>query len=266
MENANNIAKNLQVYLLENILNNIPKNAKLEKKKINGTIIYESPEVKAEKYNISRCFYFDKYDEIVNDFSRILETKLGHCNLSAFYKNMETAKIKDKIEDLADLIIFKFRRINGGYDSYENKILLCKLEQFKNTLRHELLHLASTKKKGSINFCGFWVKNLKVIGFYLNEGYTEYLNCKYFSSGLPEVYIKEVEIARRIERIVGSTKMEQLYFDANLLGLIEYLAEYSSKEEVINLIKKIDFHRELSQKKWNKWNNRGKVDLKLTYQ
>jgi len=66
MEKINKVAKHLQCIFLEKILNNIPENIKLEKKEINGTIIYKSPEIIAEQYNISRCLYFDKYNEIVN--------------------------------------------------------------------------------------------------------------------------------------------------------------------------------------------------------
>ena len=92
---------------------------------------------------------------------------------------------------------------------------------------HELLHLASRKRVGKIILSGFrQVTNQTIMGRYLNEGYTEYLNQKYFSKKDRTVYAEAVTFAQGIERIVGRKKMEKLYFDANLLGLIDHLGKY----------------------------------------
>lgn len=249
MENINSLAKYLQATILEKILNNIPENAKLEKKEISGTIIYKSPEVECEKYNISRCLYFDKYNEIIIKFTKMLEYNFPHCNLSSFYKNMETAEITVEINNLIRKL-YKLLGYKGLYFQKNNKILLMRhksMKEYEDTLSHELLHLASFKKVGKIYFGGFsqYSKNKKYrIGRYLNEGYTEYLNQKYFTKEKTTSYSEVKDFAQCIERIIGTKKMEKLYFDSNLNGLIEELEKYSSKENIINLIKKIDFYYE----------------------
>lgn len=249
MEKINKVAKHLQCIFLEKILNNIPENIKLEKKEINGTIIYKSPEIIAEQYNISRCLYFDKYNEIVIEFAKKLEDNFSHCNLSSFYNNMETAEIKDKIKDFKTLLQkLKYKNANALYDTEKNRIQLISLDIFSSTLSHELLHLSSRKKIGEIILSGFEqkdVRNNTTIGYYLNEGYTEYLNQKYFSKKDRNVYKYAQLFAQGIEMIVGAKKMEALYFDANLLGLIDELGKYCSKEEAIILVKKIDCFYEL---------------------
>lgn len=248
MEKINKVAKHLQCLFFKKILNNISENIKLEKKEINGTIIYKSPEVIAEQYNISRCLYFDKYNEIVIEFTKKLEDNFSHCNLSSFYKNMETAEIKDKIEDFETLLQkFKYKNANALYDTNKNRIQLISLHNLSCTLSHELLHLSSRKKRNEIILSGFEqkdVRNNTTIGYYLNEGYTEYLNQKYFSKKDRNVYKYAQLFAQGIEMIVGSKKMEVLYFDANLLDLIDELGKYCPKEEAILLIKKIDYFYE----------------------
>lgn len=248
MDIINNIVNYLQYLSLEKILNNIPKKSKLNKTKINGTVIYKSPEVAAEKYNISRCLYFDRYNEVVIEFTKKLESNFSHCNLSSFYKNIETAEIKDKVEDLYTLK-FKLenRETKAFYNLSENKIQLITLESYIYNLYHELLHLSSRKKRGKLLCEGFFQFDLfycSEIGRYLNEGYTEYLNQKYFSKKETSIYNYAKLFAEGIEMIVGSKKMEALYFDANLLGLIECLGKYCKKEEAVDLIKKIDFFYE----------------------
>lgn len=245
MENINNLAKYLQATLIQKILNNVPENAILEKREINGTIIYKSPEVTAEKYNISRCLYFGKYNDLVIRFSKILEDKFPHCNLSSFYNNISTTDIKDKVDDLLSVIYTLINKdITGFYNSENNVIQLIRLtsvEKYSRILMHELLHLASRKKVGKIILSGFrQVTNQTKMGRYLNEGYTEYLNQKYFSKKDRTAYAEAVTFAQGIERIVGRKKMEKLYFDADLLGLTNELGKYCPTEEIVNLINKID--------------------------
>ena len=107
MDKISKFSKKLQNLILQKILDNIPKNLKLEQKEINGTIIYKSPDVEAEKYNISRCLFFDRYNDVIIEFTKKLEENFSHCNLSSFYHNMETLEIKDKVEDLITISIKK---------------------------------------------------------------------------------------------------------------------------------------------------------------
>lgn len=244
MENINNVAKYLQVTILEKILNNIPRKAKLEKIKIKGTIIYKTPEVAAEKYNISRCLYFDKYNEMVIKFSKKLEDKCSHCNLSSFYDNMKTLEVYDKTNNSVSLML-KLSKSLGGYSIIKNKIFLMNLksyDEYETVLNHELLHLSGRKKTGNIYFHGFAqldTETNKSYGTGLNEGYTELLNQRYFSKNDTQSYKRERECCEEIEKIVGQKKMEQLYFESDLYGLIEELSKYCTKEEAVNLIQKL---------------------------
>lgn len=258
MEDLNKLAKYLQGTIIEKIINNIPRKAKLEKRKISGTTIYKSPEVAAEKYNISRCLYFDKYNEMVIKFSEKLDYNFPHCNLSSFYNNMKNVEVFDRIKNWESLMI-KLRKSFGGYDTVENKIYLMNLksyERFEKTLNHELLHLSTRKKIGNIILNGFSQLDKSsdnTFGNGLNEGYTEYLNQKYFSKIDTESYAKQRIYSQKIEKVVGSKKMEQLYFDSNLYGLIEELEKYCTKEEAVNLISKIDsYYLTTSKKRYQK--------------
>lgn len=251
MKSINNLAKKLQNIIFQNILDNIPKNLKLKKKKINGTIIYKSPEVEAEKYNISRCLFFDKHNDVIIEFTKKLEENFSHCNLSSFYHNMETLEIKDKAEELKTLIKkILIQNMNGFYNIEENKIQLLKIKSkkhYKNMLMHELLHLSTSKIIGNIQFSGFDQYNEKTnskIGTYLNEGYTEHLNQEYFIKAERNTYKLSKDFARAIERIVGAKKMQELYFNSDLYGLIEELEKYCRKEAIFNLINKIDYYCE----------------------
>ena len=246
MDKISKFSKKLQNLILQKILDNIPKNLKLEQKEINGTIIYKSPDVEAEKYNISRCLFFDRYNDVIIEFTKSLEDNFSHCNLSSFYHNMETLEIKDKVEDLITISIKKLcKNIYGFYRIPENKIQL--LKDYKNTLKHELLHLSTGKFIGNIQFSGFYQYNEKInskIGVYLNEGYTEHLNQKYFIKTEINTYKLAKNFAMAIERILGAKKMQELYFDSDLYGLIEELEKYCIKEAIFNLINKIDYYCE----------------------
>ena len=104
--------------------------------------------------------------------------------------------------------------------------------------------MATTKKTEKVIFCGFYQyykDKATGIGYALNEGYTEYLNKKYFNKDEEEdSYHNEQLIAQGIERIVGSKLMEELYFKADLKSLVDELAKYTSIENVMNLLKQFD--------------------------
>ncbi len=251
MDQTSNLAKKLQNKFLQKILDNIPENLKLEQKEIIGTIIYKSPDVEAEKYNISRCLFFDKYNDIIIEFTTKLEENFSHCNLSSFYHNMETVEIKDKVEDLTTLIKkILFQDVYAFYKIEKNIIQILQKKSQKKLyaiLFHELLHLSTRKKIGNIQYSGFYQYNKKTnskIGKYLNEGYTEDLNQKYFIKNDRNTYKQAKNFARAIERIVGVKKMQELYFDSDLYGLIEELEKYCRKEAIFNLINKIDYYCE----------------------
>ena len=149
--------------------------------------------------------------------------------------------------------------VGAEYDSNTNQIIFYpqeyeKLGEDKDTfissaITHELLHMASSYKKGLIRICGFsqTLANSYEIGYGINEGFTEYLNCKYFNQKAVPAYEPLQNITKIIAEIVGVETMEKLYFQGNLKGLVNELSKYQSEEQSLDLIYDIDkAHRELN--------------------
>lgn len=207
------------------------------------------------EYDIKLCTELGKYYYILERFEEILKTKLTHCNSSSFYANIETLKFKIR-NNLLD-ILYRLTNVglNGIYNEVENKIKIYErkiknkddIPEFirirnEDTINHELLHMASRKKQGNTIYCGFHINDPKFsFGCGLNEGYTEYLNLKYFSDMIiVKSYPKEMILATGIERIIGREKMEQLYFEADIANLIKELEKYTTRENAISIIHQID--------------------------
>ena len=78
-------------------------------------------------------------------------------------------------------------------------------------------------------------------GIALNEGYTEHLNQQhFFPDYFDDSYLHEQSIAYEFEKIIGRVKMEKLYFEADLYGLIQELTKYASVEEIITFLRDFD--------------------------
>jgi len=107
--------------------------------------------------------------------------------------------------------------------------------------------MSSTKKiNDKLYLCGFAIVDFKAkkkYGTFINEGYTEYLNGKYFNNA--EVYETQMEFAKQLEKIIGVKLMEEMYFNADLKGLISELMTYkNTKNEVLEFILNTDIiHR-----------------------
>ena len=89
--------------------------------------------------------------------------------------------------------------------------------------------------------CGFFYSPHigTYIGGGLNEGYTELLTARHFNNNKVTCYSYESEVASIIESIIGP-RMVELYFDSNLLGLIEELKKYSNEDESMQFITNLD--------------------------
>ena len=57
-------------------------------------------------------------------------------------------------------------------------------------------------------------------------------------------YTYEKRIAETLEIIVGKEKMQSLYFNANLNGLVEYLKKYAPEYDIYKFISTLDFLNE----------------------
>lgn len=191
--------------------------------------------------------FSERFANTVNNFSKTIEEKSSNINLAIFYKNLQSLKIKESNFSVIN-ILNKNTETLGEYNNRRNSIRINKGEE-SNSLNHELLHMASTIKNGNLTFSGFKqgnvdFKNLKAscIGNAFNEGYTELLAERYFGQG--NEYREKKHYASLVEKIVGKEKMEQLYFSADLNGLIEELEHYESKDNIINFLDNLDYLNE----------------------
>lgn len=188
------------------------------------------------------------------EFINKIKQSISSSDLTLFYNNINNIKTSVKNFKISNLILSE--RIGAQWTPLKNTIELSP-SNYKATINHELFHVSTTyiDTNSNVIFCGFHqfqIKNgNKRIGEGLNEGYTQYLTDKYFpSEPLLIAYPYEKRIAAIVELIVGQEKMQSLYFNANLKGLIDALKQYSTEENVYNFITTLDFlNKHLTDKK-----------------
>lgn len=252
--------KAINIYLLYQITYPEDLNIVLKRQKKNG-IVNPIKAKQKESFNIEKYLNYNELNNQIKKFYYTLKTYLPHVSLSAFENNIKTLRITSKEKSVKDLIIEMLHKeiVGAEYDSNTNKIIFYpqeyeKLGEDKDTfissaITHELLHMASSYKKGLIRICGFsqTLANSYEIGYGINEGFTEYLNCKYFNQKAVPAYEPLQNITKIIAEIVGVETMEKLYFQGNLKGLVNELSKYQSQEQSLDLIYDIDkAHRELN--------------------
>lgn len=168
------------------------------------------------------------------DFKELLVQNFNSEDLITFYNNINTLEIA---------LNEKFLVYNDAYDPVNNKIYL-EERQTMVPFWHELFHLSSTVYKKDVVFCGFsqWGKDF-AIGIGLTEGYTQLLTDRYVINpdNFKHGYIDVVYFAKVIEMIVGTEKMNHLYLTSDLKGLVDELKKYSTKEEIMKFISKVDY-------------------------
>lgn len=178
-------------------------------------------------------------------------------DLTTFYKNLKTLKIGPGTNDL----------FNMGYDNLNNQIFFNDEETYKDSINHELFHVASSQIIGDTIYTGFhqWDKNTKqVIGLGLNEGYTEILQNRYFNKnhGYPiqKIYIEQ------LEQIIDPTVLKKAYFSSNLKTIVNELEKYSKQEEIIKFITSLDLYTFIINKNQiEKIYSYGEVQSAITY-
>ena len=183
------------------------------------------------------------FSPLVNEFVEIIKENIPSSDLTLFFYNFNDLKITKADFKLSNLI---FNESVGGM--YVPKYNTIKLDNdFEQTIDHELFHASTTFFDSDNNtvFSGFQqIKDWKYqIGEGLNEGYTQYLTEKYFGNkhSIFNAYPYEKRIAEMVEIIVGKEKMQSLYFNANLRGLVECLKQYNSEENIYDFITTLDF-------------------------
>lgn len=241
---------------LYNYLEGIEGEYSLNSRSKTGIIIRQSPELDFEECDISDYLSFNKNNQIIEEFDKLFSENFQEKNKYLFNKNIKELKINESKMGILDYISMMRSGdvLQGEYDPLENNIDIIlnnnqEEEKYKSTIMHELLHMSSSKNS---SFCGFSQLTLSrkgktvPIGFGINEGYTEKLNREYFSKyNEPDVYEEEMLLVGGIEKIVGKEKMQEFYFDANLMGVIRYLNFYEKDlDKIIDIVFKIDHFRE----------------------
>ena len=186
---------------------------------------------------------YEELSNIVNEFISIFNNNFENYN-NNLYNNLQTLHIvvnrtpNDEYE--------------GEYKQDENILYLSiprnevyhVNEQVRDTIMHELLHVASANRNK--RYSGFDheinVTGTRKMGRGINEGFTEYLLLEYFNpSNKVSYYADEVRIVKEIEKIIGREKMIEYYFTGNLYDLIKDLSKNNDYSPVIDLIKDIDY-------------------------
>lgn len=219
------------------VYNELDKNFILEKnhknKKIETKTFLKTHKIL--KNNLNKKIE-EEYRKIINNFFNKLSRKLPHCNFDNLNNNISSLKIR---------LSKNYRKyVVGSYYPMRNRIKI-REKNDKSTFYHELLHMASRKyiNKHCI-ISGFkysdFNKNL-FFGNFINEGYTEYLNTKYFSIN-NICYKSNISIVIILEKIIGKELMEKMYFNADVIGLINELMKYDNTlDSVIEFIINTDY-------------------------
>lgn len=188
-----------------------------------------------------------RFGEAVVEFAKLVMTKFPSNDLTNFYNNLNELKVVPKKFGFQNLV-FKTNTA-ATYDTKMNQIQV-DVDDYTSTIYHELFHMASSAYKDGVRYSGFRQSSSKPgianLGIALNEEYTQLLTERYFGN-IEEVrgtYEFEVHITDKLEKIVGQEKMESLYLNADLLGLINELKNYASEEEIMKFIFETDFLRE----------------------
>ncbi len=185
-----------------------------------------------------------RFGEAVVEFAKLIITKFPSKDLTNFYNNLNELKVVPKKFGLQNFVMKT--NIAANYSSKNNQIQVDG-DNYTSTIYHELFHMASSVYKDGVRYSGFRQSSLKPgiadLGKALNEGYTQLLTERYFGykEEVRGTYKFEVHITNKLEKIVGQEKMESLYLNANLLGLISELKGYASEDEIMKFISGTDF-------------------------
>ena len=234
--------------ILTNLFMDLPTKTVVKEEPKTGVIIARAVELEQNRYNITKYLKFGQYNKTVTDFYQHMEECFSSYDLSAFYRNMKTLTLTNKkrsFSDYLESLIIK-QPASATYYTDTNTVHITEEENtsVRNMINHELLRMSTTRECENITFCGFsqYHKDKKTsIGDALNLGYTDYINQKYFNRDyLEEANQNEQIIAQGLENIVGSRRMEALYFASDLRGLINELAKYTTIDNIMDLLRNFD--------------------------
>lgn len=190
--------------------------------------------------------YLD-FNEELNRFIFTIKSNFRKEDLDNFRKNIRSLQVYGVYFQLGDFAPnFEFGTFLGRYDMLANSVTIdLRRDREKSSIYHELLHMASTRRDRIRIASGFhYYKTDKVsYGRGLNEGYTELLTQRYFYNKDYDLslYQNAYIYASLLERIVGKEKMESLYLNADINGLVHELEKYDSYDNILHFINELDY-------------------------
>lgn len=249
-------------FIIDYMLKNDNKNYKVDRnKKIikDSSEILLPPELIVKHKNINfEELNKEEFGQSLVKFYQIILNNFSSRNLINFYNNLNELKIDNK---KMQSLMFR-KKFDGAYYPFYNKIFVNENEQ-NVVLPHELFHMASSfyDENRDFMYSGFsQMINFKTIGNGINEGYTECMVERYYGYDFVKTSAQSYryleKITELLEFIIGKSKMEELYLNANLKGLIDELSNYVEVEDSINFIKSTDFI-------YNKFDKKSLTDIKV---
>lgn len=221
--------------------------------------------------NLSKPLFKEKKEEKIKEnlnkyllnFSKVLEQTMPNENLILYRNNKKDVKLNESTTNM--LIhslpyILSFGGLSGGFYSLKNNSVnlysfdVYRYDSTKTAPYHELFHMASSyyDKKNKIMYYGFnqiQIKNKffnNSIGIALNEGYTQTLAERYFNfDNKKQKMAFNYELSKNIllilEKLITKEKLENLYMNANLQGLIKELSILTNEEESLTFVQNMDY-------------------------
>ncbi len=212
----------------------------IKKKNFNEYSTEELAKIVSRRYSAAIVLFVNRLSEVKPNF-----------DFPFLRMNLETLKVKNRLVADFDTNTVSY----ANYYSGDNKIVLSTGHALAS-IYHELFHMATrTITSDGYEFCGFsqFKPLILNIGKGLNEGYTELLTQRYFyDQGLEYAYSIEVNFAKMVEKIVGQSKMEQLFFDADLFGLQQEFIKDTTEEEFLQFICDLDYIKSNRAKGYSK--------------
>lgn len=184
-----------------------------------------------------------QFGEELLEFSKVIIENFDEENLVNFYNNIADIKTAKLDYDEINKLIKKTSTVIKGSYIVNDNLMVLGLDDYKNTIYHELFHLSSSCVKDDVTYSGFTQSTPKMlIGDGINEGYTQLLTERYFGDkDIIRAYQYFVQIAGLLENIVDKDKMEVLYLNSNLYGLIDELKQYAYYKDIMKFFVNTDF-------------------------
>ncbi len=214
---------------------------------INVSKIKIPPELKVEYSDIDiERFRNTELEDKIKRFVSVITENFPREYLDNFYKNINSIKFINKDLEKRNLVFGT--NTAGFYRAFNNSISIDNaLTNCDEVIFHELFHMASARNTEDCVYSGFsqayFDNSFNDFAYGLNEGYTELLAYRYFgdpNKPRKSPYAYEMLVSSRIEKLIGKENMEKFYLTNDFKGLADSLKVYTSEEEVMTFITRLD--------------------------